>query len=276
MIGELARKGAGWVRGFGYDIKRHRESDEFMGAVGLASVPDEGGVATVQPWGTYVPLVQDQSIRNSCTAEMGAGWVYCFTGIECSTWVPWVDARLLDSPGQKLRNVGVSLDGFVTALERGGMSPHRGEDGSVLCALDYPPEETVGDPNAAIPPRLARDAAQGYNLDVVQLFTYGQQSVAGLVSALAQGYSGGAVISSDHAYRFPTMVNGEAFAGDDTHDGSGKHAIKFDRYRKRASGLYEFRNITSYGYSHGINGQLWVPQSRIEEAPFVGFAKGCS
>lgn len=276
MIGELARKGNGWVKGFVYDVKRHKESDDFLNSIGLASVPDEGGVATSQSWGTYQPLVQDQDIRNSCTAEMGAGWVHALTGVECSTWVAWADARLLDNPGQPLRNVGVSLDGFVTALERGGMSPVRGEDGSILCPLDYPAEETLDDPKAAIPPRVARDAAQGYNLDVVQLFTYGERSVAGLVAALAQGFEGGIVIESDAAYRYPKLVGGEAFAGDALNDGSGKHAIKLDRYRKRASGLFEFRNITSYGFSHGVNGELWIPQSRVETAPFVGFAKGCS
>lgn len=260
--------GTGWVRGFDWTPDRHHASTAHLAAAHdrVGTLADEGGVAEIQPWGTYIPWSTNQRTAERCTAELGRKMVYALTGKKCSTWTAWWAARLIDRPGLSLSNVGVSLGAFVEALRDTGMCPLVGLDGQPLCPEYYPAEPTVTDSSAAVPPSVFRDAAQGFNLDVIQIFAYGQDAVIGMVDALAQGLPGGLVINADEAYAHP--VNG--YVGPPS-GGGGKHAIDIDRYRLRADGRVEFRSAGSWGTA-----PVWLDQSRVEVAPFVGFARSCS
>lgn len=253
-------KGLGWIKGRHWDPELQRRSDDHLGS--LQSVPDEGGVAAA-PW------VTDQGIRESCTAEMGIRMIYALTGVKCSSWIPWWAARLLDAPGQPLQNVGVSLDGFLQALRADGAARLE------ICPADYPIVNTDGDPYAGVPPMLARDEAQSFNLDLIQVFAYGERAIAGMVSALSRGKPAGTVVWADSEYRRPTIVGSEAIVGPGTASG-GRHAIPVWRYRRRADGFYEFLSPGSWGMDHGVRGEVWLHQDRIANAPFNGFAEGAA
>jgi len=265
------RKGLGWVKGFTWSPELQKRSDDHLGS--LQSVPDEGGTE-VAPW------ITDQGIRESCTAEMGIRWIYVLTGgrIKCSSWVPWWAARVLDAPGMPLQNVGVSLDGFVQALKMDGACEiERVVNGEriELCPANYPVENTEVDPYAGVPPHIARDEAQAFNLDVVQIFAYGERAIAGTVAVLDRGKPAGTVVWADSEYRNPPIVGGEAIVGPGTQTG-GRHAIPVLNYRKRASGIYEFKTWGSWDETHGVMGEVWIHQDRIANAPFNGFAESAS
>jgi hypothetical protein len=267
--------GTGWIRGFDWDpgSDRHHASEAHLRAAKdrIGTLADEGGVADVQPWGTYEPWVSNQRGDERCTMEMGRKWVYGLTGKRCSTWTGWWAGRLVDHPGQPMANVGISMNGLVEALRDTGLCPLVGLDESPLCPEYFPAEPTEEDPYAAVPPSVFRDAAQGFNLDVVQVFAFGDDAVTGLVDALAQGLPCGTVLRADDAYAHP--VNG--IVGPPS-GGGGYHAINVDRYRFRADGRVEFRSPGSWDVTHGENGIVWLDQSRIEIAPFNGFARGVS
>lgn len=246
----------GWIRGLVPTFDRLDASKSHIAAAldRASSMPDEGGVA-------IEPLHLDQNPRESCTAELGIGMIHGLTGIACSSEIPWWAARLHDAPGAPLRNVGVSMGGFVEGLAKHGACPlSRYNPGH----YGYQDE----------PPALARAAAQAFNLDMVQLWGSGDEIVAGLVDALSQGLPGGIALRADDAYRNPELRGGEAFVGDEIGEG-GLHAVRVWGFRRRPTGL-EFRSPGSWGDSFGANGEVWLPESRVRGSYFCSFGRAVS
>lgn len=252
--------GTGWIRGLNWSLDRHHASSAHIAAAKarVGTLPDEGGVER-EPWLT------NQRGDERCTAEMGRKWVYALTGKKGSTWVPWWAARLIDRPGLPLANVGVSLDAFVEALRDSGICPLVGLNGEPLCPEYFPAEPTDQDPYAAVPSSVLRDEGQNFNLDVVQLFAAGEDAVVGMVDALSQGLPAGTVLRADDAYANPV----DGIVGPPS-GGGGWHAVDVVRYRLLASGRVQFLSAGSWG-----DDLRWLDQSRIEQAPFNGFARSC-
>ncbi len=260
-------RGTGWLRGLDWTPDRHHASSAHIAAAKdrVGSLGDEGGVAEIQAWGVYEPWMTRQGGDERCTSEMGRKWAYALTGKRLSTWVSWWASRLIDRPGLPLANVGVSLEAFVEALRDTGECPLVGVEGQPLCPEYYPAAPTEEDPYAAVPPSVFRDQAQSFNLDAIQLWTTGEDAVIGIVDALAQGLPCGLVLRADDAYATPV----DGVVGPPS-GGGGYHAVDADRFRFRANGRVEVRSAGSW------DDQIrWIDQSRIEVAPFCGFARGC-
>jgi hypothetical protein len=248
--------GTGWIRGLvaNRDLVHASETHIAAALDRAGSLPNEGGVSRA-------PMMIQQGSRESCTAELGVGMIHGLSGIECSSEVGWWAARLHDAPGAPLRNVGVSFAGFLAALEKHG-----------ACPLDkYDPGQYGYQEE---PPALARAAAQAFNLDLVPLWGTGDELVAGLVDALSQELPGGIALRADPIYLNPEKRNGEAFVGPETGDG-GLHAVRVWGYRRAADGLW-FRSPGSYGHEFGVNGEVWLHESRVRSSYFCCFGRSVS
>jgi len=246
----------GWLRGLTPTFDRLDASRSHIGASleRASSRPDDGGVA-------IEPLHVDQNPRESCTAELGIGMIHGLTGIACSSEVPWWAARLHDAPSAPLRNVGVSFAGFLAAVQKHGACP----------LANYDPGHYVYQDE---PPALARAGAQAFNLDVVPIWGTGEEVVLGMVDALSQGLPCGIALRADEVYRSPVIANGEAYVGPELGDG-GLHAVRIWRYRRVADG-YEFLSPGSWGDGYGVNGEVWLHQSRVSGSYFACFGRGVS
>lgn len=266
----------GWIRGLDETNELHEASKAHIGAAldRFGTLPDDDRL-TRDPW------VTNQN-GESCTIEGAASMIYGLTGKKTDTWVGWWGARKLDAPSSPLRNVGVSMQSAVDAMGMAGFGccPLRiAEQVPEYAGGRYPIEQREKDGRPAIedtdpvPPSLMRDAAQTCNLDVVQLFgRYGY--LAGIVDAIHQQLPPCIAIRADAGYQHPEIRNGEAFVGPESGPG-GLHLIRLWGYRMRPDGIW-FLNPSSWDFSHGVNGLLWIHQSRIENAYAALFARAVS
>lgn len=248
--------GTGWLRGLNptRDLVHASEAHIAAALERAGSMPDEVGLE-------LEPLHLDQNPRESCTAELGIGMIHGLTGIACSSEIPWWAARLHDAPGAPLRNVGVSFAGFLDALRQHGACPLEKYNPGHYGYQDEPPA-------------LARAAAQQLNLDVVPLWGTGAEVVTGMVDALSQGLPCGIALRADDVYRSPIINGGEAYVGPELGEG-GLHAVRVWRARRVADG-FEFFSPGSWGDGFGVNGAVWLHQSRVSGAYFACFGRAVS
>lgn len=243
-------RGTGFVRGLQPTPERLIACSARIGAAIGRSLPDESGVFREPYW-------TDQGTDESCTAHTGVKMLYALTGVKCSPAVPWWAARLVDSPRLPLANVGVSAYAFLRALREFGASPET--DPPVRVRYD---EE---------PPALLRQRAQKMNLDVDPVWGTGDQVLAAMCAALDDGLPGGVVVAADAVYRHP--VNG--FVGPEVEEGHW-HEVPVWRYRKRSDGSLEFLSPGSWGPGLGIDGCVWLHESRVSGSPSIVIGKGAS
>jgi len=251
--------GTGWLLdgGLPWSLDRHHASAAHLSAARerMGSLADAGGVERPA-------LLINQGARESCTGEMGVQMIHALNGVACSSQVPWWGSRIRDARGAPLSNAGVSMRAFMWALENLGACPLSDCDpGQSYAPHEYPSAD-------------ASRFAQKCNLDLVQLFAIGESVVTGIVDALAQGLPCGIALRADAAYGDPEIRGGEAFVGPEMGPG-GLHAVYVSRYRFR-NGRVEFFSPGSWGSGFGIDGAVWLDQSRVANSYFAGFARSVS
>lgn len=243
----------GWI-GHGWDAvteaAKRTASALHLGAVAGRVLPDEAMLPR--------PVWVSTQIGESCTAHMGIRMMYAFDGVQCSPAVPWWAGRRYDNPDKPLQDVGISAAALLYALREHGAAP-------------FDPELEPGP--LEVPPTLQRIAAQKRNLDLVPIWGSGDEVVAAVCGALADGLPCGIAIQADEAYQKPT--NG--IVGPETDPNAGGHAVVLWGYRT-AGGKRQFWSPGSWGtgWKGSISGCVWLDESRIAGASFVSFARGIS
>jgi len=248
----FSNRGTGWVDGLYPTVERIALSDRLVAASSSTRVrPDEGG-CTRPLW------VTDQGSEESCTDHAGTGCAYELTGFKGVPGVAWWFGRAFDlgfgeTPPKYtvLPNVGVSMHGFCRALEKHGITTE-GTWGP-------------GKPNYPhrIPPGLARLSAQRLNLELQPIYAVGRAAVDALLDHLLTERPAILVVRADSAYRHP---NANGVVGPASGSG-GLHAVRVRRYRRVSDGSYQFLSPGSWGPFFGIQGEVWLDESRVSHAP---------